>query len=91
MTISGLAGPSLTEGQSYFLLASTDAYSWDVWNINSQGVNGMFAWNLNGGGWFTGPNVQGAFDILSGVPEPATMMLLGAGLLFVLARERAVR
>ena len=86
------AAPTLVAGQSYFLVAIADDISWEAWNWNSQGVNGVFVEN-SGGGWSSfGGETLGAFDILSGgVPEPASMMLLGAGLLFVLMRKRAVR
>ncbi|MGD0013438.1 MAG: PEP-CTERM sorting domain-containing protein, partial [Bryobacteraceae bacterium] len=98
ITIPGLTGPSLTAGQTYFMLIFADSTSWDAWNLNTQGVNGLVLYSSNGGTtWISnGTQTLGAFDILGGgatIPEPATMLLLGTGLLCVLAhaRKRTVR
>ncbi|HXN49488.1 MAG TPA: PEP-CTERM sorting domain-containing protein [Bryobacteraceae bacterium] len=85
-----LAGPSLTTGQTYFL-AIQSATGFLAWNQNNQNVSGTLAESLDGGA--TWPETSqgqalGAFDVLSGVPEPATLTLLGAGLLCLLARAR---
>ena len=86
--------PTLVEGQSYFLVAIADDISWEGWIWNNQGVNGVLAQNTGGGWNSSGGEPLSAFDILgdpASIPEPATMLLLGAGLLFVLTRRRAVR
>jgi hypothetical protein len=91
-TISDLAGPSLTAGQTYFLAISVSGGTDIVWNWNT-GASGPYAWSSNGGtNWSSlGSGRLGAFDILgasSGVPEPATFLLLGSGVLCVLLRPR---
>lgn len=94
VTIPVVAGPSITAGQTYFLAAVPDsATDLDFWN--EEGIPGQIAWSRDG--WSTpyyneiGP--LGAFDILGGAstPEPATAMLLGTGLLALLARRRRAR
>ena len=95
ITIPGLTGPSLTAGQTYFMLLLADNSTLDLWNWNNQGVNGLDVYSNDGGTTWTSQPGQplGAFDILAATPEPASMLLLGAGLLCVLAgaRKRFVR
>jgi hypothetical protein len=60
-----------------------DATTWDFWYINDQGVTALELYSTNGGATWESNGTQslGAFDVLGGVPEPASMLLFGAGLL----------
>lgn len=97
VTVTGISGVTLTGGQSYFMLLgpmTTSSTTWEAWNWNSQGVNGLdlyatdgcqdgggtgCIWNSNGTG-----NPLGAFDIQGSpsttTPEPGSLLLLGTGL-----------
>jgi hypothetical protein len=98
VTLAGLAGPNLTAGQQYFLAIIPGETTFAVWNENNQGVDGTVVSSSDGGAtWpYQQSGTLGAFDILGGsasVPEPGTVLLLGAGLLCLVARarKRAVR
>lgn len=86
ITISGIAGLTLAGGEHYFLALSpvspTDD-SANVWNANTMGATGKFAFS-GGSGWFAVPGytaVLPAFDIVgTQVPEPATIALALSGM-----------
>ncbi len=95
-----VSGVSLSAGQSYFLIlapTSVNDNSWNAWNWNTQGINGLDLYSTNGGTTWnsngTG-NPLGAFDILGApaVAEPSTVGLLGlvalAGLLVAISRRQ---
>lgn len=86
-----VSGVSLTAGQSYFMILSPTSVndsSWNGWNYNAQGVNGLDLFSTDGGLTWTSNGTGfalGAFDVLggggTGTPEPGTLVLLGSGLL----------
>ena len=95
-SITGIAGLTLTGGDQYFLIlgpVSTSDTSWNAWNWNSTGVNGLDLFSEDGGTTWSsnGNNLLGAFDAIGGapgVPEPGTLLLLGSGSIGVAALRR---
>lgn len=84
--VSG-AGWTVTAGQNYWLMAQSANDSWLAWNFSTDGGVYGRAIITNGGspGYFDG---VGLATRLEAVPEPASMVALGAGLLAVARRRR---
>lgn len=79
------AGPAITAGQSYFVVVEADSSTWDAWNLNDTGAIGQLDQNT-GSGWnqFGGETLGGMTILTTAggqVPEPASLFLLGTGLL----------
>jgi hypothetical protein len=84
--ITGISGVSITQGQSYFLMASTPNDTWDAWNYNSIGDTGLVDFSFDGGASWNQAfgATRYAFDVLVGgspTPEPGTLVMLGTGVL----------
>lgn len=69
VTLGGLSGPSLTAGQSYFMVLGVmvpTSNGWNAWNWNDQGVKGLDLYSTDGGATWQDDNgiaLLGAFDI----------------------------
>lgn len=81
-----VSGPTLTAGDQYWLIASVLDDTWAAWNLNVTGATGPHYWNNNGVDVYS-TGTAGAFAV-EVVPEPATMLALGAGLAALAARRR---
>jgi hypothetical protein len=96
VSITNITGLDLTGGTKYFMVLgplSTSDDSYNVWNEDSAGVDGLVLSSSNGGGSWTSlgtSNPLGAFDILSdpSAPEPATWFMLAAGIAAIAMRAR---
>lgn len=87
VTISGIAGVSVTAGSSYWLNASATGATSGEWDENDIGDVGVLE---QSGVNFPKTNL-GAFDVLTGgVPEPGVwaMMLVGLGGMGAVMRRR---
>jgi len=82
-------GVGLVAGQKYWLIADSANDAWLAWNFNNMGVNQIKYWNNNGSGSYS-TNTAGTYRIdTTVVPEPVSMIALGAGLLAIARRRRS--
>ncbi len=81
---NSVLNPVLSEGVQYWLIANNTTSDWAAWNWNSTGDIGPHAQRTGLGAWSSPDNTRGAFRITGtpvvAVPEPSTLLLLGAGL-----------
>lgn len=85
----GAAGPLLTTGQSYWLIAESASDSWLAWNKNTSGVSGNHFFSVDGSDNYLG-ETAGAFRVeTSPVPEPVSMIALSGGALALIRRRRS--
>jgi hypothetical protein len=95
VSLTDITGVNLTGGDQYFMILgplSVSDTSFNGWNDNNQGATGLDLYSRNGGStWVSNGTVTiGAFDVLSGTPEPTSfsLMLLETLAIAIAARKR---
>jgi hypothetical protein len=84
---ASVANPTLQEGSTYWLIASSANNSWLAWNLNSIGDTRPRAARQNLGPWGVNNDTSAVFRINGVVPAPGALALLGVGLLGVRRRR----
>lgn len=82
-------GPVLSEGLNYWVeVAPGDFDTYLFWNLNSTGDRGFVSTLFEGTRSYRSDLTKGAMEVQV-VPEPATLLVLGAGALMAFRRRRA--
>ncbi len=81
---------TLSAGTKYWLQTSAIGDTSGGWHENNQGFLGRFGGSADGGGVYSYSNnlTMAAFKVTVAVPEPATVLVLGASLIALTTRRR---
>ena len=89
--MAGTGAPILTAGTDYWLSArSVNAVNFYGWHLNDQTIIASSVFDPNGGtSWEFSSEVQGAFRVNVGIPEPSSLLaILACGTSLIFRRGR---